>query len=556
MRDQRAVEQELLWRQAASDFTLFCRTYWKIPVPQKGARPFDFDNRPYQHEYAELLQDLEGNLLGLKARQIGLTTEAVAFAFWTAFFRDDHPWLLVSAGEDPAKRALGRVKYGYARLPAWMKERGPEVVSSSTSMLSFANDSKIESLPATAAAGRGDSVYGVIFDEAAHMQDPASVYGALEPLCYGPFIVFSTAKGMGNWFHERWLDSEYEDSEWTAVFYPWNAVPTRDQAWYDRTQKKYRGEEWLFYQEYPSTPEEAFAKSGQVAISDDLLKLQDWSSPEHRLRWDAYAREFVYMDDVEQDDVVLYVWKEPHVERDEHNRVVRHPNYVAFLDSAEGLSHGDFNAISVWDANTMEEVAAMQTRFPIEYMGEVLEAIGYWYHTALLAVERNNTGLVPITYLSKDAAYPRLLRMQAIGKRKYADRSERYGWRTDQSTKPKMVTDFTKALRAEQLTLHNVKFREEMRTYVRDGKGGYNAVEGNHDDVIIATLGAYQAILDVGEYPTIYYDAESHQATWADVLLATEGLAKLDVNRLEVPIGQKVQTKRYALPSIELTPRK
>ena len=553
---QYQVEQELEWRRCQSDFTHFALNHWHIPVPAKGAALFDFDTRPYQHDFAEKLTDAE-LIICLKARQIGLTTLAAAYAFWTAFFRDDHPWLLVSAGEEAAKRAIQRIKYGYARLPAWMKERGPKVTTDAAQMLGFDNNSKIEALASTAAAGRGDSVFGVIFDEAAHMQDAESVFGALEPLCYGIMIVFSTAKGMGNWFHERWLDSELKDSEWTGVFYPWSAVPERDQAWYDRTKLKYRGQEWLFFQEYPSTPEEAFAKSGQVAISDSLLEDQHWCPPTARYRWIPYAHRWEPLETVaDQDDVTLYVWQEPTVERDQFNRVVRKPNYVIFCDTAEGLAHGDFNSVSVFDANTMEEVAALETRYPIEYLGELLEALGYWYHTALIAVERNNTGLVPITYLSKDAAYPRLFRMPAMGKRKFEERTERYGWLTTAQTKPKMIHDFTKALRDEELTLHNERFREQMRTFVRDGKGSYNATDGNHDDVIIATLGAYQALLDVGEYPTVWYDDESHVATWGDVMRAGyENLRDSDTHPLERPIGggDGMRRKGY-VRSIQLSP--
>ncbi len=551
---RQALEQELEWRKCATDFGYFAGTYWRIPTARDGAQPLDFSARPYQFEYADILVDLEGNLIGLKARQIGLTTMAVAFAFWTVFFRADTAWLMVSAGEDPAKRALARAKYGYARLPAWMKERGPVLKTDSASVLAFDNDSKIESLPATAAAGRGDSVFGVIFDEAAHMPDASAVFGALEPLCYGPFIVFSTANGMGNWFHEKWLDSETADSMWRGVFYPWSAVPERDSKWYEDTKRKYVGEEWLFYQEYPTTPEEAFAKSGQVAISDELLKDQDWRPAESRWRWLPHEQRFKLMDDLEQDDVVLNIWHEPEVVRDELGRVTQHPNYVIFCDTAEGLAHGDFNAIEVWDANTKEQVASMETRYPIEYLGEVLEVLGYAYHTALIVVERNNTGLVPITYLSTVAYYPRLYRLPNFGARKHADRSERYGWRTDVRTKPKLVADFTLALREGEVTMHNERFRDQMKTYVRDGKGSFNAVEGNHDDVVIATMGVWQGILDVGEYPTLFYDEKSHVATWGDVLAATDALVRTPANPLETPIGGAPMRKSALRPSVELTP--
>lgn len=538
--DQQQLEQELIFRRCAEDFDYFCKTFWHIPVPGKKKVLLDFEERPYQVDFADVLLR-EELVLVLKARQIGLTTIAAAYAFWTAFFREDHPWMLVSAGEEAAKRAITRLKYGYTRLPAWMKERGPEVTTWAGQMIGFDNNSKIEALPSTAAAGRGDSVYGVIFDEAAHMVDANSVFGALDPLTYGIMIVFSTAKGMGNWFHSRWLESQKAGSPWIGVFFPWSAVPTRDQAWYDKTKAKYTGEEWLFFQEYPNTPEEAFAKSGQVAISADLLNLQDWCPEEARWRWLPHERRFELMDDLEEDDVMLRLWAPPEVERDENGRAVRDPNYVIFCDTAEGLAHGDFNAISVWDANTHEEVAVMETRYPIEYLGELLEELGYQFFTALIVIERNNTGLVPVTYLAKDARYPRLYRMQDTGRRKNMKRSERYGWRTDVSTKPKMVHDFRKALADGDAQIHNERFRIQMQTYVRDGKGSYNATAGNHDDAIIATLGGWQGVLDVGQYPTIFYDEESSQPTWRDVIELELYNTHLMTTRhpLETPIGRK-----------------
>jgi hypothetical protein len=270
------------------------------------------------------------------------------------------------------------------------------------------------------------------------------------------------------------------------------------------------------------------------------MNQQDWRPPEARWRWLPFQREFVLMEEHEQDDVCLRLWEAPTVERDEQNRVVRHPNYVIFCDTAEGLEHGDYNAISVFNANTMEEVAAMETRYPVEYMGEVLEELAAQYYNALVVVERNNTGLVVVTYLSKEVGYPRLFRMPEYGQRKYSKRSERYGWATTQTTKPKMIHDFTRALRDNKLILHNERFRIQMQTFVRDGKGGYNATAGNHDDALIATLGAYQGVLDVGQYPTIFHDDENFVATWGDVLHAERMDRELNQERhpLEQPIGR------------------
>ena len=91
---------------------------------------------------------------------------------------------------------------------------------------------------------------------------------------------------MGNFFHEIWLDSQRDDSVWTGIFYPWHVVKTRDQEWYDYTKMSFRGREWLFFQEYPSSPEEAFAKSGRIAFTLDSINARfEEIEPAKKYQW-------------------------------------------------------------------------------------------------------------------------------------------------------------------------------------------------------------------------------------------------------------------------------
>jgi hypothetical protein len=271
------IQQELQFRLASKDPRFFFQNLYFIPVIGVGAKLFEL--RPFQDEVLQTLID-EDLMIGLKARQIGMTTVTAGFAFWDAFFNENHPWLLISKNEDGAKKMLARILYAYDRLPKWLRERrGHRLVSRTQTLITFENGSSIEALPSVASTGRGDSVYGAVMDEFAFMDYASEVFAAVEPLVYGKMILISTANGMGNRFHEVWVDSSETDSPWRGMFFPWHVVPERDDAWYDRRWLKYRGQEWKFFQEYPSSPEEAFAKSGRVAFTYDLLKDLQWREP-------------------------------------------------------------------------------------------------------------------------------------------------------------------------------------------------------------------------------------------------------------------------------------
>jgi hypothetical protein len=207
------------------------------------------------------------------------------------------------------------------------------------------------------------------------------------------------------------------------------------------------------------------------------------------------------------------------VETDEEDRVIRLPNYVIACDPAEGLDHGDFTAITVWNANTNECVASMRSHVPIDELGDLLARLGYWYHNALIGIERNNHGMVPIVHLTKHDRYPRMYRMPKLG-RQIRDEVRRldYGWTTSSRTKPKMVADFIQGLREGHIEVHDERFLIESQTFVADGRGGYGATAQNHDDLMVATLIGWQLVRDVGSYPPIYFHDGPHITTFGEVM--------------------------------------
>ena len=519
----------------------FLENFYHIPVVGKG--PTLFKTRPYQDAVSEAL-DTHANIVGLKARQIGWTTIGAAYSLHDALFNNEHPWLYVSATEDKAIKMLDKAKYALSKLPGWMKKEFPMWNSTQTA-ITFENGSRIESVPATGSTGRGDSVYGALLDEAAHMEYAPEIWAAVEPLVYGKAMVFSSANGMGNFFHETWLDSQQDDSAWHGIFYPWSIVPERNEAWYDVTRRLYRGREWFFYQEYPSTPEEAFSKSGRVAFQANLVSdAFQPMEPAMRVGWavNGVAKELAVG---EHADIEVSVWEQPVVERDGNGTLLRRPNYVVAGDFAEGLEHGDFTYFTIFNANVnadgkFEQVAACKSSIPIAYSADFMQWLGYWYHTGLLIGERNNAGVMPLELLGNEFWYPRLYRMDKFAEiPSGSDRTLRYGWYTDKKSKAKMVNDFILALSEGQIVLHDRDFIVEAQTFIADGKGSYSASASNHDDVIMGTLIAWQGILDSPEYPVQWVDTTVQPVTHAQIDQLFFNKKRAVESPVFRPIGQK-----------------
>lgn len=481
---------------------------------------------PYQPEIVELLDELSataGRHVFLKARQIGATTITAAYALWDTMFHRDRPWLITSVGETEAAETLStKVAQAYNALPPWVRARGPKLVRDTYEVFGFDNGSSITAIPSTSKSGRSRAVYGVIMDEAAFQEYADELFGALDPMCYGPMIVLSTANGMGNWFHQIYQDAHHTDSAWSHGFYPWTAVPGRNDEWYQRMKKRYRSQPRLFAQEYPASALEAFLKSGKTVYDLEVLQADfAWDDPNERFDLSMFQfqdPDFSKIPDGEAGErpLELWVWKRPYIARDAFGRVTRLPNYVLAADVAEGIGGADFSTMVVVDTETLEIVATCKAHIPIHDLGRYLWEVASWYFNALLGPERNAVGITPLVYL-QDNGYPRLYRMDKAAEIKVGDRTLRYGFITSHTSKAKAVHHLAKLISDQECLLEDARLYNEFTTYVSDSRGRFGAASGNHDDLVSAALIAFQLADDVGRFPPIWYDDRERPTTMADV---------------------------------------
>ncbi len=263
------LRQEAEWRHCVADESYFLRKYWHIAHPAHGRILFDL--RGAQSEALERWANNRYSLT-LKARQIGWTTLVAAHQFWLAFFHDDQNIIDLSRTERESVLLLKKTKYGFKHMPDWMLARGPDSIVEHQQRMGFSNGSQISSMPSASDPARGESASLVVVDEWAFLPNPEEAWASIEPVADvgGRIIGLSTANGSGNFFHQLWNGATTGNNRFDAMFFPWSASEDRDISWYE--SKKDAMLPWQLAQEYPTTPEEAFVRSGNPVFDLDVLE--------------------------------------------------------------------------------------------------------------------------------------------------------------------------------------------------------------------------------------------------------------------------------------------
>jgi hypothetical protein len=496
-------------------FVYFCETYWHIKHPERGRIRFEL--RDAQRETVEAWLNNRYTII-LKARQIGFSTLAAAFAFWLCFFRPDRFVVMLSRTEREAIKLLQKAKYGYKAMPSWIKQRGPDLTSDNQTKMTFSNESSIESLPSGNDPARGESVYLVIVDEWAFLPNAEEAWASIEPIADvgGSVIGLSTANGSGDFFHQMWLESEIGISDFKPIFFPWSANEDRGEEWYE--SKRRSMPEWQLHQEYPRTPEEAFIKSGNPVFDVDKLMTLETVDPV-RLQVVIHSKRNV--DLVAAKNGEFSMWEEPALDG----------VYVIGADVSEGLGHGDYSCFHVINARTETVVANWHGHIDPDTFGDLLAEIGWRYNYALVGVESNNHGLTTLKALQR-YGYRNIFRQRRLGGRT-ADITELLGWRTTQVSKPLAIDELAGSIRDDIVVLRCRPTITELKSFVRDPNGKMHG--SPHDDYVMALAITWQMLKFVflPEYQ-VEREPPRYSLDWFTKLIDT---SNQDLAFKRVPIG-------------------
>lgn len=469
------VEQAIEYKKCAKDVTYFTRHYVWIKHITMGAIKW----APYPGATTDpcwqikLLKDMQDgkNLIVLKSRQVGASWTVAIYVAWMMHFRPNIEMLLLSQKEKKAIKLLSKVKFISRRLPDWMQREISSDTKTSFALVhkrrngAIVSETLCDSLTTTGDSGRGDSAAFVFLDEFARLDNAEETWTAIKPTTShgGQIVAASSPMGKVGPFPRIYMMADSGDS---ATFEA-RRVHYTDCGF---------GEDWLRSASDGMT-------DTQIAQEFELAFLGSGSPAFNPV--DVQA---CYYGDGLPEELFELVGKSK--------------KFATGVDSAEikrrsKLSQRDFNAITSLNEFGIQ-IAAQSNKLTLdEWAGKTLdvgndervEVMGFvskWHKRfpGLMFSEENGAGLTVANrhILPND------------------DVSEFASRRTTAKSKPRLVNQFYMALAGRLIAITDKNTYYQLLMYEDLGNNRYEAPQGWNDDLVIAIMNAYDALIEMGGY--------------------------------------------------------
>lgn len=453
------AEKQDAWLQCKVDPVYFACEYVQIyNATAQAWLPFEL----WPAQAAVLSQMHRDRLLVvLKARQLGMSWLALAYALWVALHRGPATVLLFSLREAEAVELLARMKEMHRRLPHFLRVK--EVVRENDSLWQLSNGSRVMAF--STKGGRSYTGTLAIVDEADFVPDLGIFLNGVKPTidAGGKLFLISTAdkKRPISTFKNLYRAALAGTGDYRPIFLAWWARPGRDEAWHQRTQAEMYAQRSThddFYAEYPASPEEALAPE-QL---DRRLPL-DWLRPcteEVPPVYDSAAPAIPG----------LTVFEKPKVGH----------RYIIGADPAEGNPNSDDSAATVLDVESWAEVANLVGKFEPSVFAYFLDKVGRYYVHADVLVERNNHGHTVIRALQEKGQVAVLLGYDG-----------KPGWLSNIKGKPLLYDALAEAVRDGVVTIRSSETASQLASVEAST---LRAPEGLHDDRAVSFALAVAAL--------------------------------------------------------------
>lgn len=369
-----------------------------------------------------------------------------------------------------------------------------------------------------------------------------SILGTIPNKPYSLYVLESTAKGIGNFFHNEWQAAVAGDSNLTPVFvawfeiemyveefeseeeriqfikglneyemFLWNLGATLEGIkWYRGKLRDYNGDVFSMRSEFPSTAQEAFQSSGRRAFPEEHVHNIRKTIMKPAFTGDLYpnslrgpeALEQIMFEDSTNGD--LRIWHKPNDPPVEPYTIMRN-RYAAFVDIGGKSKGADYSVVSVFDRYYMEQgyepvrVATWRGHLDQDLFAWKAVQIAMYYENALLAIESNsltkyeNTeGSHYLTILDEIADHYDNLFTRTKPELIAEGAPKIWGFHTNTSTKGMLVNNFKAMIRDRTFVEYDQIAVDEADIYELKDDGNWGNIEGknNHDDVLVTTMGA------------------------------------------------------------------
>jgi len=446
-------------------------------IRTKNKKIIKFKENNIQKSLNDSSADLRRYMI-LKARQFGISTNEILKIFDNTVFNKNVISCILAHERDALEKLFEIVLVAYENMPK------PKPI------LAKGGGSKYElKFPGLGSKiyvdleVRGGTNHNLHVSELAFFKDKSKFNATLETVPVNGHVSIETTPNGMNFFYDFWNDP---DSGFKKFFFPWfcfneyqidepikiytqeelelkekalkYAIKITPEQIAFRRFKKGQNKE-TFLQEYPEDENTCFLTTGNPFFNLEIIKiaLLNLKKP------------------INQSDT-LKIFAEP-----------THTNYVAGVDTAEGVGN-DFCVMVLYDVKTQEQVLTLRGHWRPSIFAERMNAVLSKYPNQfgvqpLLAIERNNHG------------HAVLLAMQNL---KYSnlfiDKDDRPGWLTNSVSRPIMLNGFKDFLETTPDKIKCKTTLTECLTFVNNN-GKIEAIDGKHDDCIIANCIAVQMLI-------------------------------------------------------------
>lgn len=451
----------------------------------------------------------------LKARQQGMSTIILALYFLNTI---NNPYVEthIYAHDGPTTLKLFEVvERFYKHLP---EEKKPPLRRSNRKEIVFDDtDSGIfVGMVGGKSLGRGGTVNNAHISERAWNTRYAELeIGLTEAISHaGNITRETTANGLGE-YHELRKEVMAGKTRFRGRFFPWyltkhyrlpvpdNFIRTKEEEqlasvyglddeqleW--RRDKKSADKGNKFEQEYPINEEEAFIGTGKPFFDQEALRLIriELARPEYAAKTGiVWTREDypLLKESYKNGDLIIYAFPE-----DEEPCLIT-------ADTAEGVNQDDdADAAGIYSIYRRRKLASLHGYWDTKEYGRILVELGYAYNTALLVVERNNTGYAVIQSIMAEE-YPNQRGNGTKGlyhhdanlldsTRPQSNETRKPGWPTLTNTKAFALAKLQTAVDETQEDIVLSRFFcpdsiGEMMTFAHLGSGKVGGEGSAHDD--------------------------------------------------------------------------
>ena len=529
----KAAVQEILTNADLRDEILL-KPYLLIPIAfyivdkKRNTVPFFFND--VQADFIDKLETLGTNkpFFILKGRQQGFTSVITAIQLSFAIVRKNFSGFTMADRSDNTQAIFNdKARTVYERLPDELKPH--EKFNSRNELFFDKLNSSWRIATATDQVGRSRTLNFVHFSEVAFYEcDLASLQAGIgEAITAGAIQVYeSTANGFNqakdlwdsgschNLFYEWYRSPEYRSTEYeyleTNDSWLIERIRVLETLGCDREQitwycKKYDGylDKNLIKQEYPLTPTEAFVASGdslfdKEAINNRIASLTALSPA--RRGYFTYKKEAIPISSsegsfvdvewkikniefIESREGYITLHEEPRTKLNREGEVTHLAPYVIGGDTA-GTGKDYFTAKVVCNLDGKTVATLHRQTMDEDLYAEQLYCLGKYYHDALIGIEINYSRQ-PTRILQKKFNYPNLYmreRLDGASDKTVLD----YGFETTSRTKPIIIGELVELMRGNPAVEVDISTLKEMTTFVRKDNGKLEALDGCHDDLVMA----------------------------------------------------------------------